>query len=93
MHGLDNPLLFGSPQADFTGSGPQIDNLSHQIMDSCAAFARSGDPSCPSVGKWPVYGKERMTMVFDINTRLESAPYEAERRAWDKYNKITTQPI
>ena len=93
MHGLDNPLLFGSPQADFTGSGPQIDNLSHQIMDSCAAFARSGDPSCPSVGKWPVYGKERMTMVFDIDTRLESAPYEAERRAWDKYNKLTTQPI
>jgi para-nitrobenzyl esterase len=93
MHGLDNPLLFGRLEPGFTGSGPEVENLAIKIQDSCAAFARTGDPSCKSIGKWPVYGQDRMTMVFDKNTRLEAAPYEAERRAWDKYDIVSTIPI
>jgi para-nitrobenzyl esterase len=82
QHGIDNPLLFGNPDPAFTGAGPQIDNLMYKIMDSAAAFARSGNPSCPTIGQWPVYGKDRSTMVFDLNTRLEKAPFEMERAAW-----------
>jgi para-nitrobenzyl esterase len=81
VHGLDNPLLFGCLDADFTGNSPEVENLAVKIQDSCAAFARTGDPSCNSIGKWPIYGKDRMTMILDKNTRVESAPYEAERRA------------
>jgi para-nitrobenzyl esterase len=88
MHGLDNPFLFGGLDANFTGSGPEVENLAVKIQDSCVAFARTGDPSCKSIGKWPVYGKDRLTMILDKETRVEAAPYEAERRAWDKFNAV-----
>jgi para-nitrobenzyl esterase len=93
MHGLDNPFLFGSLDANFTGSGPEVASLATKIQDSCAAFARTGDPSCKSIGKWPVYGKERMTMILDKETRVEAAPYEEERRAWDKFNVVFVRPM
>jgi para-nitrobenzyl esterase len=83
MHGLDNPLLFGSLDPEFTGNSPEVEDLAHKMQDSCTAFAWNGDPSCKAIGKWPVYGKDRMTMIFDINTGVKAAPYEAERRAWD----------
>lgn len=93
MHGLDNPFLFGSLDADFTGNSPEVESLANKIQDSCIAFARTGDPSCESTGPWPVYGENRMTMIFDINTRVETAPFEAERRAWDSYDMLSTKPI
>jgi hypothetical protein len=31
-----------------------------------------------------------MTMIFDKNSRIEKAPYEEERAAWDKYDFIAT---
>jgi para-nitrobenzyl esterase len=93
MHGLDNPLLFGSLDAEFTGNSPEVEAMAHKIQDSCTAFARTGDPSCKTIGKWPVYGTNRMTMIFDKNTRVESAPYEVERSAWNKYNALFTIPI
>jgi para-nitrobenzyl esterase len=93
MHGLDNPFLFDELDPDFTGNGPEAKNLAVKVQDSCIAFARTGDPSCESTGKWPVYGKERMTMIFDTNTRVEAAPYEAERRVWDEYDFKNTLPM
>jgi para-nitrobenzyl esterase len=93
MHGLDNPFLFGNLDANFSGSGPEVESLAVKIQDSCIAFARTGDPGCESIGKWPVYGKQRMTMVLDKNTRVEAAPYENERAAWDKINLLFTKPI
>ena len=93
MHGLDNPFLFGNIDPALCGSGPEVENLAVKIQDSCAAFARTGDPSCASIGKWPVYGKNRMTMILDKNTRVEAAPYEAERRAWDKFNQPSNPPL
>jgi para-nitrobenzyl esterase len=92
MHGLDNPILFGKFDAEFTGNSPEVQAMAEKLQDSCAAFARTGDPSCRSIGKWPVYGLDRMTMIFDLNTRLESAPYEAERRAWDNYDLVSNPP-
>jgi para-nitrobenzyl esterase len=85
MHGVDNPFVFGGLDADFTGNSPEAEALALKVQDSLAAFARTGNPSCKTIGEWPVYGKNRMTMVFDKNTRIETAPYEDERRAWDKY--------
>ncbi len=93
MHGLDNPFLFGSLDAEFTGNSPEAESLAIKIQDSCAAFAHTGDPSCESIGKWPVYGKERMTMILDKNTRVEAAAFEMERSAWDGYDIISTKPM
>jgi para-nitrobenzyl esterase len=93
MHGLDNPFLFGQLDENFTGSGPEAEDLAVKIQDSAVAFARTGDPSCESIGKWPVYGKDRMTMILDKECRVETAPYEAERSAWDGVNIISNKPL
>ncbi|MCX7912100.1 MAG: carboxylesterase/lipase family protein [Dehalococcoidales bacterium] len=93
MHGLDNPLLFGNPVAELTGVGLEVEALSQKIQDSCAAFARSGDPSCPSIGKWLPYGKERYTMILDRTCRLEAAPYDEERRIWEDIDLRIVRPM
>lgn len=93
IHGLDNPFLFGNLDDEFTGSDPELEELVIKVQDSCAAFARTGDPSCETAGKWPVYGTDRMTMLFDRNARVEAAPYEMERAAWDNYDYLITPPI
>jgi para-nitrobenzyl esterase len=93
MHGLDNPFLFGCLDPGFSGSGPEEQSLATKIQDSTIAFMRTGDPSCESIGRWPVYGKDRMTMVLDKNTRVEAAPYEEERRAWDKFDVLASRPL
>jgi para-nitrobenzyl esterase len=84
IHGIDNPFLFGALDKDFTGVDKELESLSVKIQDSAIAFMKTGDPSCQSAGQWPVYGKERRTMVFDRKSGVVSAPYEAERAAWDK---------
>ena len=93
MHGLDNPFLFGCLDKEFSGDGPEEQALATKIQDSTIAFLRTGDPSCKSIGKWPVYGKERMTMVLDKKTRVEAAPYEDERRVWDGYDIVSSRPL
>jgi para-nitrobenzyl esterase len=93
MHGLDNPFLFGCLDEEFTGMDSELEKLVFKMQDSCAAFVRTGDPSCDSVGKWPVYGKDRMTMLFDRDSRVESAPYEAERAVWDKFDYLYSTPL
>eukprot|EP00931_Biecheleriopsis_adriatica_P087915 TRINITY_DN62316_c0_g1_i1.p1 TRINITY_DN62316_c0_g1~~TRINITY_DN62316_c0_g1_i1.p1 ORF type:complete len:607 (-),score=96.24 TRINITY_DN62316_c0_g1_i1:345-2165(-) len=46
-HGSDQPFLFGT-----TAEDSALQGLSSHIMEAWAAFARSGDPSTPSIGKW-----------------------------------------
>jgi para-nitrobenzyl esterase len=93
MHGLDCPFLFGALDADFTGAGPEQESLALKIQDSCIAFVHTGDPSCKNIGKWPVYGKDRQTMIFDTDSRVETAPYEAERKVWDGIDIKNTLPL
>ncbi len=93
MHGLESPFLFGNLDPDFCGTGPEVESLAVKIQDSCIAFVRTGDPSCESIGKWPVYGKGRQTMILDKNTRVEADPYEEERSAWDGFDPANTIPL
>ncbi len=93
MHGLDNPMLFGHLDAQFTGNSAEVEDMAAKLQDSCVAFARTGDPSCRTIGAWPPYGENRMTMIFDKKTRIEAAPYEAERRAWDGYDLLSNPPL
>jgi len=93
MHGLDNPFLFGCLDKEISGNGPEEQSLATKIQDSTIAFIRTGDPSCKSIGKWPVYGRDRLTMVLDKQTRVEAAPYDEERRAWDEYDLVNSRPL
>lgn len=87
-HAIDLPFVFGTldlPLQDkFAGAGPDVEALSHAMMDSWLAFARSGNPSHPAFGDWPAFDKtRRATMIFDTPSHAENAPYDAERAAWD----------
>ena len=90
---LEIGFVFGKRNARFCGTGPAADKLSECMQEAWLAFARTGDPSCQCSGKWPVYGKDRMTMIFDKESRVEVAPYEAERQAWDKYGLLSTRLV
>jgi para-nitrobenzyl esterase len=82
FHGLELPFVFGTldapGQAQLAGTGEPQERLSERMMDAWIAFTRSGEPS------WPAYDEaQRSTMVFDLHSALERAPYEEERAAWD----------
>jgi len=87
-HAIDLPFVFGTLdlpfQDKFAGAGPDAEALSHAMMDSWIAFARSGNPSHPALGEWPPFDKtRRATMIFDTPSRAENAPHDEERAAWD----------
>ena len=82
-HALEMGFVFGTYDDMFCGSGPDADRLSQCIQDAWLAFARTGDPSCDSLGNWPRYGNQRETMILGEECHVEEAPYEEERRAWD----------
>jgi len=93
MHGLDNPFLFGALDPTFTGDSPEAARLAEKMQDSAIAFMKTGDPSCASAGKWPVYGEKRATMLWDFDARVEEAPFDAERRAWEGIDLVNTRPM
>jgi para-nitrobenzyl esterase len=87
-HALELGFVFGTNSipgmSSFAGTGPAAEKLATQMQDAWLAFARSGDPSIESVGKWNRYDEaHRSTMVFGASTKLEDAPRDEERRAWE----------
>jgi para-nitrobenzyl esterase len=83
-HALELPFVFGTLAAPgndrFAGAGADAERLSQQMMDSWIAFAKTGDPSCESVGEWPRYdAAQRQTQVFGKRTHVQAAPFEEER--------------
>ncbi len=82
-HALELGFLFGNYGEGFGGSGPVADAVSRNIQDAWLAFARTGDPSCESVGRWPSYGTRRATMMLRDECHIEEAPYDEERRIWE----------
>jgi para-nitrobenzyl esterase len=68
----------------FTGTGADADRLSQRMMDAWIAFAKTGDPSHPGIGKWPAYSSgTRPTMIFGAECGVRNAPFEEERALWE----------
>ncbi len=88
-HALELGFVFGTYEERFFGSGPKADALSEAMQDAWLAFAKTGDPSCESLGKVPEYNKNRATIIFGEECTVEEAPYEIERKAWDKVEGLT----
>jgi para-nitrobenzyl esterase len=87
-HALELGFVFGTNHipgmSSFAGTGPAAEKLATQMQDAWLAFARSGDPSNESTGEWKRYDEaHRPTMIFGANTKLEDAPRDEERRAWE----------
>ena len=92
-HALEIGFVFGKHDETFCGPGPDADRLSRNIQDAWISFARTGNPSCESIGTWEPYGDRRVTMMLDRTCRLQEAPYEGERSAWDQFSLVFTKPI
>jgi para-nitrobenzyl esterase len=91
-HAIELGFVFGTHAAKgmaaFSGSGPAADALAGSTMDAWLAFARTGDPSCASLGRWPTYtSADRATMLLGERCTLEHAPLEEERSAWNAVPK------
>jgi len=82
-HAIDVGIVWGGYEKNFTGEGPVLDRLSASVQDAWLAFAKNGDPSCQSLGKWLSYGAKRETMILGEKCYLENDPYGDERKAWE----------
>ena len=80
VHGLDVGATFKNDRAD-----PLKKIMSDRMAAAWVAFAKTGDPNCAAVPAWTPYEPgRRETMIFDIDTRLESDPRKEIREYWDR---------
>jgi para-nitrobenzyl esterase len=88
-HALELGFVFGTYDDVFCGKGADADRLSRNIQDGWIAFARTGDPSCEGLGTWPRYGEGRSTMILGKECFVEEAPYDDERRVWERRRRFS----
>ncbi|UCB42452.1 MAG: carboxylesterase/lipase family protein [Dehalococcoidales bacterium] len=84
FHGIDGGFLWGTFNPEIVGTDPAADTLSQNVQDAWIAFARTGSPDGTGLGDWQVYGERRKTMLLGQQSGIEEAPFEEERRIWDK---------
>jgi len=82
-HCIDVAFVFGITMLEFTGAGVEADALVKKTQDSWLAFARTGNPSCESLGNWPKYGKQHETMILGKECSVVKDLYAEELRAWE----------
>lgn len=71
--------------SDRPGAMPGADLVENAMSDAWIAFARTGNPSHPGIGNWPVYDlRARPTMIFDVETRVVSDLRPIERLVHDR---------
>ncbi|MFH0768657.1 MAG: carboxylesterase/lipase family protein [Chloroflexota bacterium] len=83
FHGIDSGFLWGNYHPGIVGSSPAVNALSRNMQDAWLAFAHTGDPSIEGLGKWPVYGERRKTMLLGEQCSIQDAPLEEDRHIWD----------
>jgi para-nitrobenzyl esterase len=86
-HALELPFVFGTLDAPlqdrFAGTGEGVRALSASMMQSWTSFARTGQPADDEA--WPRFdAKERLTRIVDLTSRVEGAPFDVERKAWEE---------
>jgi para-nitrobenzyl esterase len=83
-HALDLPLMFNNVESArvFVGSGDEPQRLADAMQSAWIAFARRGNPNCPSLPHWPPYNtSNRATMIFDTTCRVADDPLRDVRLA------------
>jgi para-nitrobenzyl esterase len=84
-HAMEIAFVFGHADAvPLSGTRPDRHELESDMSEAWIAFARTGDPSHPGIGRWRPYTLgDRATMVFDAPSRLVNDPRGVERLAWE----------
>jgi para-nitrobenzyl esterase len=87
LHGVDVPAAFGHTHYGIAYDGKDSDaertaadkaglwvQVQRRMLEAWAAFARSGNPSTPTL-QWPAYDlTSRATMAFDGESKVENDP-------------------
>lgn len=87
-HALEIPFVFDNLDQNGVAflTGPVTDDmraLARSMNEAWAAFARTGDPSTPTLADWPRWDPEtRPTMVIDTDSRVELDPAGHEVAVW-----------
>jgi para-nitrobenzyl esterase len=82
-HTMDVPLVFNNIEygKTMTGIGPEAQKMADIMSESWLAFARNGNPDTPNIPHWPRFDlKNRATMVFDLQSKVENDPRGNERK-------------
>lgn len=87
-HTLEIPFVFGTIGQEWAppviGEGDAVASLSDLMQDSWIRFAHTGNPSTPGFGDWPAYlPQDRTTAILGRDPRVEQAPLDTRRAAWD----------
>jgi para-nitrobenzyl esterase len=87
-HALEMPFVFGTldaPTQDrFAGKGPEVETLSHNMMDAWINFARNANPGHRVLGEWPRFDESRRTMILNRRCQIEADPFSEERLVIEK---------
>ena len=83
-HALDLPLVFDTVASSPSILGEDVHEpqaVADAMSAAWVAFARSGSPNAAGLAEWPPYRPgQRMTMVFDTQSRAVEDPLGAEQR-------------
>ena len=87
-HALEIPFVFNTLTNPtfkvFMGKSPDLDAISHKVMDAWIAFARTGNPNHEGIPMWLPYDIEkRPTMLIDHEFKVVEKFLDKERVAWD----------
>lgn len=91
-HAVEVSFVFGTLDkpgiSAYTGKSKDAEILSEKIMDTWIAFARTGNPNHKNIPDWPPYSDKRETLILDKEIKVEKAPFETERKVWDRFKYI-----
>ena len=82
-HALDLPLVFNNVESsrNMVGPGHAPQQLADLMSSAWIEFAQSGNPNGGKLPNWPPYDlKNRATMIFNLDSRVENDPYREIRR-------------
>jgi para-nitrobenzyl esterase len=83
-HGVDLGLILANPRNPIAGNTPEARRLAELVGSAMVAFAKTGDPNCDKLPRWPAYDAQtRATMIFDADSRVENDPTKELRPLWE----------
>ena len=85
-HTIEIPFAFDNVKINrMTANSPEAPALADKVSSAWIAFARTGDPNTPKLPRWPKFeAKNRPTMVFNNESKVENDPIKAQREAMFK---------
>ncbi len=81
-HAIELGFVFGTIDPVFTGQGPEAEALVAKTQNAWLSFARTGNPSCESLGTWPRLGERQETMLLGKECMVVDGPCKEELEVW-----------